>query len=120
MLGFIGILVESTKLGFASIEIDRAALVGMDLDIAGTSRVEKGTSAWAAVADRESRPAPQAENKIERISRPRKNVSCLSPRSRRVEPVQIGLKRSGFAGGSNSRVGWSIMSKTTSKFSPEV
>jgi transposase-like protein len=31
-----------------------------------------------------------------------------------------GLNRAGFAGGSNSRVGWSIMSKTTNKYSPEV
>lgn len=30
------------------------------------------------------------------------------------------MNRSGFAGGSNSGVGWSIISKTTNKFSPEV
>ncbi len=30
------------------------------------------------------------------------------------------MNRAGFAGGSNSRVGWSIMSKTTNKYSPEV
>ncbi|AZB71284.1 hypothetical protein [Cereibacter sphaeroides] len=32
----------------------------------------------------------------------------------------IALNRAGFGGGSNSSVGWSIMSKTTNKFSPEV
>lgn len=32
----------------------------------------------------------------------------------------VNLNRTEFAGGSNSRVGWSIMSKTTNKFSPEV
>ena len=30
------------------------------------------------------------------------------------------LNRAGFAGGSNSSVGWSIISKTTNRFSPEV
>ena len=32
----------------------------------------------------------------------------------------LNLNRAGFAGGSNSCVGWSIMSKATNKFSPEV
>jgi len=30
------------------------------------------------------------------------------------------VNRAGFAGGSNSSVGWSIISKTTNRFSPEV
>ena len=30
------------------------------------------------------------------------------------------LNRAGFAGGSNSSVGWCIISKTTNRFSPEV
>lgn len=34
--------------------------------------------------------------------------------------LPVDLNRAEFAGGSNSRVGWSIMSKTTNKFSPEV
>jgi hypothetical protein len=34
--------------------------------------------------------------------------------------VLTALNRAGFAGGSNSCVGWSIMSKATNKFSPEV
>lgn len=30
------------------------------------------------------------------------------------------VNRAGFAGGSNSRVGWSFITKTTNKFSPGV
>ena len=35
-------------------------------------------------------------------------------------PAAMFLNRAGYAGGSNSRAGWSIMSKTTNKFCPEV
>ncbi|MEL5879701.1 hypothetical protein, partial [Cereibacter sphaeroides] len=47
---------------------------------------------------------------------PSRNASRVPSRLARRQH----LNRAGFGGGFNSSVGWSIMSKTTNKFSPEV
>jgi len=49
----------------------------------------------------------------------RRNKSAVTKLFVRALEVNS-LNRAGFSGGSNSRVGWSIMSKTTNKFFSEV
>lgn len=49
-----------------------------------------------------------------------KRASSMAPEARGMPPAPSFIADSAKTGGSNLRAGWSIMSKTTNKFSPEV